>query len=327
MYKQALDSLLRDNSLPKSIMLYGESEYLRSIYLDKISSVYADKEDELRFYFDEYDFGSAKTFVSQSSLFGNKNLLIIKSEKAIPKKELEAIIKSCQKNSNSFFVFEYFGTSAKAKDISKVFAKKYSADFVRFFKPSRYEAITYLQNIANNKKLNINTLAIEYLYNLQNENIALCVKELEKLSILEKNISTNDIENYSFGLGIVSLDTLIEKFIKKKDITVIIQELDEIVNSNEIFIINAIENYLTTLFKFHIYIKSFGHFNAKDIVGYPLPPLLAKQKAELSIKINLQTYQKLFSELLKIELILKKSVHIDKNAFFVSSLIKLQSFL
>ncbi len=327
MYKQALDTLLQNNSLPKSIMLYGECEYLRSVYLDKIASAYGSKEDQSRFYFDEYDFSSAKTFVSQSSLFGNANILIIKIEKNIPKKELEIIVKSCQKNSNSFFILEYFGTSAKAKEISKVFSKKFSADFVRFFKPNIHEATTYLLSFAKSINLEINTYAIRYLYNLQNEEISLCIKELEKLTVLKKEINTNDIENYSFGLGVSSLDKLMEQFIQKKDIKEIVKDLSESANSNEIFIINSIENFLTTLFKFHIYIKTYGSFNAKEIVGYPLPPQLAKQKADLSIKIKLQTYQKLFSELLKIELTLKKSTHIDKNAYFISSLIKLQSFL
>ncbi len=327
MYKQALDKLLMQKKLPKSVMLYGDCTYLRDIYLEKIASFYGPKEDRLVYYFDEYDFKSAKNFISQSSLFGNLNILIIKSEKNIPKKELEALLKVCQANKNSYFIFEYFGTSAKAKDISKIFSKKFSADFVRFFKPNSYEAVNFLQEYAKNILLDIDRYAIEVLYRMQNEELSLCVKELEKLSIMKKKIDARDVERYSFGLGIATLDKLMEQFILKKDISDIISQMQETVNSNEVFIINSFENFLTQLFMFHIYIKSHGTFNAKEILGYPLPPQLASKRAELSIKINLSIYKRLFMELAKIELTLKKSTQIDKNSFFISSLIKLQSFL
>ena len=327
MYKQALDKLLSEKKLPKSIMLYGDCTYLIDTYLEKIASFYGPREDRLVYYFDEYDFKSAKNFISQSSLFGNLNILIIKSEKNIPKKELEALLKVCQANENSYFIFEYFGTSAKAKDISKIFSKKFSADFVRFFKPNGYEAVNFLQEYARNISLNIDRYAIEVLYRLQNEELSLCVKELEKLSIMEKDIDARDVERYSFGLGVATLDKLMEQFILKKDISDILNQMQEMVNSNEVFIINSFENFLTQLFMFHIYIKSHGTFNAKEILGYPLPPQLASKRAELSIKIKLSTYKRLFMELAKIELTLKKSTQIDKNSFFISSLIKLQSFL
>ncbi len=327
MYKQAIDKLLQDNNLPKSIMIYGDCEYLRDIYLQKIATVFGSKEDRLTFYFDEYDFKSAKNFVSQSSLFGNSNVLIIKTEKSIPKKELEYLVKSCSKAQNSYFILEYFGNSAKARDISKVFSKKLSADFVRFFKPNIYEAVNYLLEYAKSISLHIGRYAIEQLYQLQNEDISLSVRELEKLSVLNKEIDEKDIRAYSFGLGMISLDKLMEQFVLKKDIKKLLQEMMEIANNNEVFIINSIENFLTQLFMFHIYIKSHGSFNVLEILGYPLPPQLAKQRAGLSIRIDLLTYQMLFKRLLEIELELKKATHIDKNSYFISSLINLQSYL
>ncbi len=327
MYKQALDALIAQKKLPKSIMIYGDCEYLRDTYLKKISSIYGDKDDTLTYYFDEYDYSSAKNFISQSSLFGNSNILIIKTEKNIPKKELETFIKSCHISQNSYFILEYFGASNKAKDISKLFSKKFSADFVRFFKPNIYEAINYLQEYAKSIHLSIERFALERLYSLQNENLSLCVKELEKLSILEKNIDFDDIKRYSFSFGVASFDRLMYDFILKKDIKRGIKELLEASNSNEIFIINSIESFITQLFMFHIYIKSHGNFNSIEILGYPLPPKLAKERADLSIRIKLPTYKKLLCELTEIELTLKKSTNIDKSSFIISSLIKLQSFL
>jgi len=327
MYKQALDKLLSEKKLPKSIMLYGDCDYLREVYLEKIASSYGEKEDRLTYYFDEYDFQSAKNFVSQSSLFGNSNILIVKSEKSIPKKELETLIKSCQSNQNSYFILEYFGTSAKAKNISKIFNKKLSADFVRFFKPNIYEAVQYLTIYAQKLNLNVERYALEHLYRLQYEDLSLCIKELEKLSTLKKDISSKDIDIFSCGLGTLSLDDIMEDFILKRDIKKIVSQMDEIANFNEIFIINSLESFLTQLFLFHIYIKTHGTFNAVEILGYPLPPQLAKKRAQISIKIKLKTYKKLFYELSDIESTLKTSSNIDKNSYFISSLIKLQSYL
>jgi len=327
MYKQALDALILQKKLPKSILIYGECPFLRDIYLKKISSIYGEKEDRLTYYFDEYDYKSAKNFISQSSLFGNANILIIKSEKKIPKKELDSLIKICHNSQNSFFILEYFGPDANAKDIAKAFSKKFSADFVRFFKPNHHEAISYLLKYSKKISLDIDRYAVEQLYNLQNEELSLSVKELEKLAILDKKIDSKDIDYFSFGLGTTTIEKLMEQFVLKKDIKSIVYDISEMANANEILIINSIENFLTQLFLFHIYIKSHGNFNVIDILGYPLPPQLANKRAELSIKIKLPTYKKLFYELTNIELTLKKSTHIDKDSFFVSSLIKLQSFL
>ena len=327
MYKQALDTLLQKNSLPKSLMFYGECSYYRSYYLEKIATLFGSKEEQLRYYFDEYSFQSAKTFVSQSSLFGDKNILIIKSEKNIPKKELEAILKSCQKNDNSFFLFEYFGDDKRAKEIAKVFNKKNSADFVRFFKPNSYEAINLLLKFAKKIGLDISKFALEHLYSIQNEDISLCLEELKKLKNLNKPIEIGDIDRYSFSLGLADIETLMEKFFYKKDIKELIDEFLEISSTNEIFIINAMENYFSTLFMFYSYILSHGNFDAKEILGYPLPLAIAKKRADMSIKIKLPVYKQIFSELSKIELKLKTDIHIDKTSFFISSLIKLQTFL
>ncbi len=331
MYKQALDLLIKNKKIPKSLMLYGESEYFRNLYLEKIATILGSKEEQLRFYFDEYDYRSAKNFVSQSSLFGDKNILIIKTEKNIPKKELESLIKSCQKNKNSYFILEYHEplnkTRNKAKDISRIFTKKLSADFVRFFKPYFNEAILHLQNYAEELKLSIDTYSLEHLYNLQNENLSLCMKEIEKLTVLDKNITTNDIENFSYGLGIENIDKILEDFILKKDIKIILKDFLKNNGSNEVLFINAIEQFINQLFLFHIYIKTYGRCDVKEILGYPLPSVIATKRANLAIKINLSTFEKLFYELLNIDFTLKKSTYIDKETYFITSLIKLQSYL
>lgn len=95
----------------------------------------------------------------------------------------------------------------------------------------------------------------------------------------------------------------------------------------EIRIVNAIQSHVSQLFLFHAYIKLHGAFDAKAILGYPLPPQLAAQRSQHSIKIDLATYQKLASQLVDMEYRLKKVGNIEKSSYLLSSLIKLQSYL
>jgi DNA polymerase-3 subunit delta len=70
-----------------------------------------------------------------------------------------------------------------------------------------------------------------------------------------------------------------------------------------------------------------GTFDARAILGYPLPPQLAKQRADHSIRIDMSSYKNMLEHLAKSELALKKMKNIDKNSYLISSLIKLQSYL
>ena len=81
MRRQDLDQALSRNNAPKVIMLYGESHFLIERYTKLLSNI-ADA-SVLSLYHSEYDFSQAKNHLSQGSLFGDQNLLIIKNEKKI----------------------------------------------------------------------------------------------------------------------------------------------------------------------------------------------------------------------------------------------------
>ncbi len=326
MYKKELDYILSNNSLPKSLMFYGE-KFLSDLYLKKVITLLKTDDNCLYFYYDEYNYDSAKKYISQPSLFGDINTLIIKTDKKIPKKELDTFIDICNKIKTSFFLFNFCGEDSIAKEIAKSFNQKKSANFVRFFKPNLNEALSILKEHAQKIDLNINSYALEHLYFVHNEDISLSVNELEKLAILNKKIELKDIDEHVYGLGIIGIDDLIEKLLSKKDIQKTLQNMLESGLYDEIKIINALQNYIIQLLMFHIYIKIHGNYNTKEIVGYNLPPNLAKQRASMSIKIDLKKYYNILKHLLNTEYILKKSPNIDKNAFITATLIKLQTFL
>jgi len=328
MYKREFENVLNSSKLPKSLLLYGacfyQNNYVGQKILEKLSVL---PEEKLLFYYDEYDFRLAKSFLSQSSLFGDRNILIIKTDKTIPKKELDALIELANKNSTNHFLFQFFGDDSKAKNISKAFTPKKSANFVRFFKPNQGEAIFMLQNRAKEIGLSIGGYALSHLYQLQNEDITLCINDLEKLNILDKEIEICDIDKLIYGLGSVGMDGFVYELLQKKDIRETYARLMELGNADEIRIINAIESYISQLFLFYSYIKINGSFDARAVLGYPLPPALAQERSRLCMMFDLKTYNAVFKLLLESEYRLKKIQNIDKNSLLLSTLIKLQSLL
>jgi DNA polymerase-3 subunit delta len=326
MYKRELDQKIRSNKIPKSIFLYGEN-FFSSSYGSYLASRCTSKDNMLSFYFEEYSYESAKNYISQPSLFGDISLLYIKGDHKIPKKELDILVSLCDKNSSSFFIYEFCGSDKVAKDMSRSFSKKKSADFVRFFRPSLSEAVASLSKKANQIGLEIDSFALQHLFLLQNEDLSIANRELEKLLLLDKKVTADDIDKHVYGMGEIRIDDFINDLLAKKDIRDELYKLLEVSSLDEILIINTLQNYIVSLFLFNSYIKIHGKYDVIAILGYPLPPNLVKERASLSIKINFETYQKLLNLLSECEFKLKKVPLIDKNSLLIATLIKLQTLL
>ncbi len=326
MYKRDLDALIAQKRLPHALLLYGEP-FFSDYYAREILSLWGDKENQLAFYFDEYHFESARSFIAQPSLFGDVNILYIRHDRKIPKKELDTLIALCQKNPNSYFLLHFYGEDRVARELQKSFSKKRGGDFARFFKPNMGEAIALLGACAKDLGMRVENFTLQHLLILQNEDLSLCMKELEKLSLLNKPVTVSDIDTHVYGMGEISLDQFIVRLLQKGDIKEELMRLLESGSGDEIRIVNAITNYVTQLTLFHIYIKVHGRYDVGEILGYPLPPALVKERAAMSIRFRLQTLRALLQHLLACEHTLKYAAHIDKNACLISCLIKLQTYL
>ena len=81
MNRQELDRHLQNNSAPRAMALFGESHFLIDRYANRLSQI--EGASVLSLYHDEYDFNTAKAHLSQGSLFGDQNLLIVKHEKKL----------------------------------------------------------------------------------------------------------------------------------------------------------------------------------------------------------------------------------------------------
>jgi len=319
-YKNELDKHIQNGSLSNSFILFGESAFL----IDRYTALLTNIPDAsiAKFYHDEYDFSSAKAHLSQASLFGDQNVLIIKSEKKIPKKELETLIEYCEKNRENIFVYAYFGDDHKA--YAKAPANT-NTMCVRFFNPNQGEAIFTLSQVAREKNVNIDKQSISHLLAIHNWDVALASNEIDKLKVYDQAITIKDIDNLVFGLAEVNIENFINKVLNKKDFKADLESmLDH--GEDEIRVLTAITSYITQLYMFHIYIRMNGAPNAMDILGYPAPKFVVDAKAAMSIKIKPHTYYKLHELLLTSELKMK-SAHVEKGAILLSTLLRAQQLL
>ena len=322
MYKNELDKHIQNQSVSNSFVFFGESSFLIDMYTKMLTTI--DDANLLNYYHDEYDFNSAKEHLSQGSLFGDRNILVIKSEKKVPKKELDILIGYCEKNSDNVFVYAYYGSDHKTYNNKKAFGKTTTMS-VRFFHPKDYEAQNIVAAVAGEKNVNIDKYTISHLLNIHNGDVALSCNEIDKFRVYDREITTKDVENLVYGLGEINLDDFIKKILAKKEFT---KDLLNILEhgEDEIRVLTAITTYLTQLYMFNIYIRVNGAPNALEILGYPAPKFVVDEKAALALKYKPQTYSKLHELLLSSELKMKSS-NVDKGAILLSTLIRVQKLL
>jgi DNA polymerase-3 subunit delta len=322
MYKNEFDKLLREKKVSNSFIFFGESHFLIDMYTKMLANI--EESNKLHLYYDEYDFTTAKAHLSQASLFGDSNVLVIRTQKKIPKKELDTLLELCAKNSLNTFIYAYYGSDHKSYNSAKSFTKTKTMA-VRFFHPKEYEAQNILLQIAQQKSLHIDKYTLAHLLKVHNNDIALAANELNKFLVFDREITTKDIDTLVYGLGEINLDSFIENLLEKKEFQ---EDLRNILEhgEDEIRILTAITSHLTQLYMFNIYIRTNGAPNALEILGYPAPKFVVEKKASQAIKIKPLSYYKIHRMLLESELKMKQA-HVDKGAILLSTLLKLQKNL
>jgi DNA polymerase III subunit delta len=322
MYKSELDKHIQQGRVSNSFVFFGESSFLIDMYTKMLTNI--DDANVLNFYHDEYDFNSAKSHLSQASLFGDRNILIIKSEKKVPKKELDTLLALCDKNEDNVFVYAYYGSDHKSYNNKNAFAKT-KAMSVRFFHPKDYEAQNILLSVAQDKNVNIDKYTVAHILQIHNGDVALACNEIEKFRVFDRAITTKDVDSLVFGLAEVNLDGFIKKILNKKDFKEDLQNILEH-GEDEIRVITAVTAYVTQLYMFNVYIRVNGAPNALEILGYPAPKFVVDEKSQLSLKFKPLVYSKLHDLLLESELKMKSS-NVDKSAILFSTLIRAQKLL
>jgi len=322
MYKNELDNHIKNKTLSNNFVFFGESTFLIDMYTKILTNI--EDASVVTMYHDEYNFESAKAHLSQGSLFGGANVLVIKTEKKVPKKELQILLSLCEKNPTNIFVYAYYGSDHKIYNNKKAFSTKTTMS-VRFFNPKEYESQNILLHIAQENSVNIDKYTLRHLLHVHNSDLALCAKEIEKFKIFDRVITTQDIDNLVYGLGEINLEQFIKKILNKQDFK---EDLKNIIEhgEDEIRILTSITSYITQLYMFNIYIRVNGVANGMEILGYPAPKFVVDEKAQMSLKIKPKTYYKLHQILLESELKMKSYVA-DKSAILLSTLIRVQKAL
>ena len=325
MYQREFDQKLRQ-ALPKAVLFYGENDYMVDHYIEMYVNQTDAKDSMLSLYHDEWNFDQAKNFLSQTSLFGGTNLVVIKHEKKIPKKELDVLVALANKNTDNYFLYAYAGAGKDAKSMQAAFTDKKGGAWVRFFEPNIRDGIAVLQQKSQKIGLDIDHYALQHLMLVLNNNLALCANELDKLAILGTKITGKDIDRLVYSTAPLATEQLLIDLFNKKPITDTITKLLDI-GEDEAAILRATQYFVNQIFLFHAYIKLNGHVDSAAILGYKLPKQIEEQKAQLALKVKSASLLKIFEHLLESELTIKKAPNTQKEVLLYSMLIKLQGYL
>lgn len=325
MYAREFNQILT-NSMPKAVLLFGEDDYLIDYYITYYIKKLDAQESMLKLYFDEWDFEKARAFLSQTSLFGGTNLLLVKHDKKIPKKELDMLVELTNKNSDNYLVYGFSGSASDAKTLQSSFSDKTGGVWVRFFEPNIRDGQAILQQKAAQIKLDIDPYALQHLMLVLNNNLSLCANEMEKLAILGTRITSKEIDRLVYSTAPLATEKLLIELFNKKPITQTIERLLEI-GEDELSILRATQYFVNQIFLFHAYIKLHGQVDSAAILGFKLPKQIEEQKAELALRIKSAALLKIFEYLLESEITLKKAPATQKEVLLYGSLIKIQGYL
>ena len=325
MYKNQFDKEINSGISYNGYMFWGQSDYLIEKYASD-TAVRAANGDEIRkIYFDEYNFKECADFLSQSSLFASANILLIKTNKKIPKKEVDELVSICSINSDSFVIFACVG-DADFKTMAKSFTKKNNGAEIRIFTPFDNEAIQILNEEVKRLNLQCGFGELQYLYGMHQKDLSLCVNDLKKLSILDKPINIGEINAQCFGMGGISIDEFLNKLLSKENITKDLYMLLE-EGMNEINLINQTTSYIQQLFTINSYLKLYGQLDIMQIWGYNLPKNIANIRAAIAMKYKQDDFLKMLEFFQNLELELKTNSSLDINSYTQSCFRKFSASL
>ena len=329
MYKRELDQRLQQ-ALPKALLLYGDNAYLIDYYIDHYIQQLQAKEELLALYFDEWDFAQAKNYLSQSSLFGGTNLLLIKHKKKIPKKELDILIALANKSSENYLLFGFDGETKDAKSMQSSFTEKKGGVWVRFFEPNVREGVEILQKKAQKIGLDIDHFALQHLILTLNNNLALCSNELDKLAILGTKVTSKDIDRLVYSTAPLATEQFLTNLFEKKPITEMIGTLLEL-GEDESSLLRSTQRFVNEIFLFNAYIKLHGTADSAAILGYKLPKQIEEKKAQLAMRVKPAALLNITEHLLESELGMKRKMErpsgFNKETLLYGMFIKMQQYL
>lgn len=321
MYKNEFDNLLNQNKTFCAYMFYGQSNFLIEYYTNLVANRLGTPDEIEKLYFDDFDFKYAKDKLLQSSLFASNNILVIKLEKKLNKKEVSELIEACNINPDSKVVFCCMDDN-EFKTMAGYFTEKQNAVSVRMFTPFANEAIRLIENQAKALNIKYEMSALNNLYFMHRQDLSLCMNDLKKLAILEETITSDTIYKHCFGIGAVNFEDFLHNLMASQDIS---SDLEAILEEgmNEIYLLNQITSFVQQLFMISSYIRIYGTANAKEILGFVPPKNVWEKKTRLAMNIKPEKFSEIIDYLLNIELELKSSKISNQNLYLQACLRKI----
>ncbi len=304
MYKKEFDNL---EQVPNNLLLYGNSFYLKE-YEKKLLERFKNA-NVVKIYFDEYDFEEIKSYLLESSLFGDVNVVVLKHNK-FPS-NLDKLVKL---NSSNYFFFFYYSNKIPQNN-------PFGKNFVRFFEPTLKDVVLYIEKMA--KKLDLHITHEAKLFLAKSVSPEFLEEELKKLSIYSKEIVLEDIKKLVFVYKEESFEDLAVSILKGEEFKDKLKNLLEIVDFRRI--LPFVIKYVRELYEYNLYFKKTGNSSLEGYLGYKLPPQIEKQRIELSLKFREKDYFELLKNLLHFELKMRNSDK-EKQAIFYEAIAFLKNF-
>lgn len=316
---------LAKNKIYDGYLFYGDS-FLVDFFVGEVSKkLDFDGQSLTKIYFDEYDFGYCKNRLLESSLFSPKNILMLKIEKTLPKKELDELIGAANSNKDSHIIIGCYGDS-DFKTLETNFKKLKNTFSNRFYSPNPNETLAILRTLANENGLKISSDALMHLLNLHRNDLNLCATDIKKMAILDGEITQKMIDNHCFALTAVNFDEFFCALMTggnfESDLNFIVESAD-----NLIFWTMQLQSSVLQILMINSYIKIYGNIDLIEIIGYKPPVKIANQKTQMATKIKTEVLVMILEHLQNLELDLKSSVIDDKEGYFLSSIRKISVLL
>ena len=319
MYRSEFDKILQRGDIPKAIMFFGESLFFIDRYIELFKSR-VQPDEVTTFYNFDYNFQSAKSSISQGSLFASRQMLIIKSEKEIANSELQELIKIATSSEDSYFLYIFYG------DRTPKTQKLFSPNFVRFFNPNFYESRNILLEESRRAGVSIPIQGIDRLIYRTNNNLSIAIQELEKLSKLQKTISIGDIDEFVTPPIDIGLDRYIHHFLRSGEYRQLVSYI-ETQSIDEVAIFSYSTKYLEEIYYFRTALESGKKLDSLSILGRKLPPKVERERVEMAKKLDLELIAQLLYLMAESELSLKSGEVKDKKMFLIQKLVEIGKLL
>lgn len=301
MYKKDFDLLLR-KKIPQLVFLYGESTFYIDFYINKILLSFSSSA-LYRFYFSEFNLVETLDILSSRSLFGDKTVVVLKLDSKFSKRESGELIQALENNPLNHLIVGFYPSDMElfsqyiqdARAMSYLLKSPIGVE-VRFFHPTLSESLSLLRDRCKALNLQCTDDALNFLFELQNQNLGIACSELDKLATYSNHLTLEDLQRFSFGFGSMSFAKFLEIFFQSNDFLLCYERMME-EGFESIELLRGFERHFSILFLFFTYMKVYNKWNVREILGYIPPQHVVDNYIQNASILSEGKFQKIFETL------------------------------